>query len=382
MTEGWHAQQCEPPREGIVAPTHHHAVPPELRAVCHQLPEPASTRACAEPEDAVQASSPQHAANVRREERGANATELTVSTSPNIQVACTETTRSSEVVAPDVICELGGAPLQGERIVGSSSGTNLADHQGLSAVDPSVPDATSHRKVEDVGHTTSCPLEAATSEILQLLSDGRLPLAQAQVVERELSEFITDATQESVALPPALNANQRRAIKARIEQNTGFTCESFGFGGERSLHIFRESQRPPLSGIAFAFAQARTGDVPSTGCDTTLSLQGSSSVSEITCAPDVGGRVPFLHTGGSLESLRTEFHSQQQQQEQLEQEQQQEEQQLSSQNMPEVMPPTVPQLVQALSQRAPAVAPDTAFKAGRALERGQLFVHRQALAAV
>lgn len=53
-----------------------------------------------------------------------------------------------------------------------------------------------------------------------------------------ISEFIADSAHPSLELPQ-LTTGQRKSIKALIGQHPELRCESFGFGHERRLHLFK-----------------------------------------------------------------------------------------------------------------------------------------------
>jgi len=55
-----------------------------------------------------------------------------------------------------------------------------------------------------------------------------------------VASFMHDSASNSLELPLGLHAEQRRRLKAMVEQHAGLRCESFGFGAERRMHIFKE----------------------------------------------------------------------------------------------------------------------------------------------
>eukprot|EP00929_Paragymnodinium_shiwhaense_P008868 TRINITY_DN112840_c0_g1_i1.p1 TRINITY_DN112840_c0_g1~~TRINITY_DN112840_c0_g1_i1.p1 ORF type:complete len:518 (-),score=65.82 TRINITY_DN112840_c0_g1_i1:103-1656(-) len=63
-----------------------------------------------------------------------------------------------------------------------------------------------------------------------------------------ITAFAADLSCTSLELPPALSAEQRRRAKELAESHPGLRCESFGFGVERRLHLFKnvpaEAERP------------------------------------------------------------------------------------------------------------------------------------------
>jgi len=58
-------------------------------------------------------------------------------------------------------------------------------------------------------------------------------------LEAAVLAFAVDAACASLELPPALCAKQRKRAKDLAGQHHGLRCESFGFGPERRLHLFK-----------------------------------------------------------------------------------------------------------------------------------------------
>lgn len=66
-------------------------------------------------------------------------------------------------------------------------------------------------------------------------------------VESAILELMSDPTQVSLELPCLLNASQRKHAKKVAEQYPELKCESFGFGQDRQMHVFKQ---PQLSDVA------------------------------------------------------------------------------------------------------------------------------------
>lgn len=58
-----------------------------------------------------------------------------------------------------------------------------------------------------------------------------------------ISEFLTESARTSLELPQ-LSTGQRKNMKALIGQHPELRCESFGFGQERRLHLFKIGFHP------------------------------------------------------------------------------------------------------------------------------------------
>lgn len=58
-------------------------------------------------------------------------------------------------------------------------------------------------------------------------------------LEAEISTLLADSSRSSFALPRELNAEQRKHAKKTVEQYPDLKCESFGFGKDRKMHLFK-----------------------------------------------------------------------------------------------------------------------------------------------
>lgn len=61
-------------------------------------------------------------------------------------------------------------------------------------------------------------------------------------VETALAEFLRDAEKTSLQLPH-MTTGQRKATKKLLEEFPELRCESFGFGADRQLHIFKKGAK-------------------------------------------------------------------------------------------------------------------------------------------
>mmetsp|Transcript_33851 Transcript_33851/g.79125 ORF Transcript_33851/g.79125 Transcript_33851/m.79125 type:complete len:598 (-) Transcript_33851:102-1895(-) len=62
-------------------------------------------------------------------------------------------------------------------------------------------------------------------------------------VEVAIRSFVADASCTTLELPASLTVEQRRRAKKCAEQHPEVRCESFGFGSERRLHLFKEPSK-------------------------------------------------------------------------------------------------------------------------------------------
>jgi len=73
------------------------------------------------------------------------------------------------------------------------------------------------------------------------------PAADARAFDlaAAIAAFAGDASRQSLELPLGLSAAERKRAKALVDGHTGLKCESFGFGAERRMHVFKECTDPP-----------------------------------------------------------------------------------------------------------------------------------------
>lgn len=62
--------------------------------------------------------------------------------------------------------------------------------------------------------------------------------------ERVVVEFLNDIARTSLALPPQLTADQRRHVRRLAELQPGVRSESYGFGAERQVYLFKGCNNP------------------------------------------------------------------------------------------------------------------------------------------
>lgn len=59
-------------------------------------------------------------------------------------------------------------------------------------------------------------------------------------LEATIAEFVRDETRTSLELPRSLSADQRKVARRLADQHPELKCESYGFGTERQLHLFKK----------------------------------------------------------------------------------------------------------------------------------------------
>lgn len=65
-------------------------------------------------------------------------------------------------------------------------------------------------------------------------------------VASTIAEFVADPTRTSFEFPHA-TTGRRKQTKMLVQQYPQLRCESYGFGSERQLHLFKEEERIPVA---------------------------------------------------------------------------------------------------------------------------------------
>lgn len=60
-------------------------------------------------------------------------------------------------------------------------------------------------------------------------------------VAAAVAAFVNNDAVTSLELPRSLSKDQRKQAKTLADQHKGLKCESFGFGGDRQLHLFKQA---------------------------------------------------------------------------------------------------------------------------------------------
>jgi hypothetical protein len=95
-----------------------------------------------------------------------------------------------------------------------------------------------------------------------------------------IAEFVADAERSTMVLPQ-MTTGQRKQTKKILESYPELTCESYGFGQERKLHLFKAAGEPPSTASVpdtcveheLAGAGSLPTSVPSPRSSTTNTLQ-------------------------------------------------------------------------------------------------------------
>mmetsp|Transcript_68811 Transcript_68811/g.128414 ORF Transcript_68811/g.128414 Transcript_68811/m.128414 type:complete len:413 (+) Transcript_68811:119-1357(+) len=61
-------------------------------------------------------------------------------------------------------------------------------------------------------------------------------------LEATILRFLSDEAATTLELPRTLTAEQRKQTRRLADQHPGVKCESFGFGAERQLHLFKQGE--------------------------------------------------------------------------------------------------------------------------------------------
>lgn len=182
----------------------------------------------------------------------------------------------SPVRSPGRPCEasvappLAQPPLRARQFLASQSGTVVAEQAAVAA---QPEDAAPAGKCQRPAEAVFQGAERSSSQVAPAGDVQAFDLAAA------ISEFARDASRKSLELPLGLSAEQRKRAKALVEQHTGLKCESFGFGAERRMHVFREAAaqedklEPPSDvgqpdneeNVEFTFGAADNLEIPKVG---------------------------------------------------------------------------------------------------------------------
>jgi len=104
-------------------------------------------------------------------------------------------------------------------------------------------------------------------------------------VEAMIAEFLRDNTRSSFELPRSLSTQQRKQARRLADQHPGLKCESFGFGAERQLHLFKkDAGRSSASGDIGTIGQDR----PATAGQEKSSVRVKNTFIDDWVAPEGG----------------------------------------------------------------------------------------------
>lgn len=118
-----------------------------------------------------------------------------------------------------------------------------------------------------------------------------------------IAKFSSDASQTSLQMPH-MTTGQRKNVKKLLEAYPELQCESYGFGAERCLHLFKESH---AGARAKTQSSASPLTISSSGIKTTSAEHVVPSVSE-QVADSVGESMPVSGCKlASVTDVRTEF---------------------------------------------------------------------------
>jgi hypothetical protein len=102
--------------------------------------------------------------------------------------------------------------------------------------------------------------------------------------ESAIAEFLADAGRSSLELPSLLTADQRKRAKKLADQHKELRCESYGFGAERQLHLFKRPAETKTLGHATHASEVSTPakaagnvSVKNTFIDDWIALEGDQA---------------------------------------------------------------------------------------------------------
>lgn len=126
-------------------------------------------------------------------------------------------------------------------------------------------------------------------------------------VASTIFEFLGDSARTSLKLPH-MTTGQRRSVKKLVQQHPELRCESYGFGEERQLYLFKagaaeatqlESDHSSLTLASLAKMSTQKPRSASPDCSTTASSEASNESSPLIVTPAmqevVQVRNTFIH---------------------------------------------------------------------------------------
>lgn len=105
-------------------------------------------------------------------------------------------------------------------------------------------------------------------------------------LETTVSQFLADESRSSLALPQNLSADQQKHARRLSDQHPGLKCESYGFGKENQLLLFKGSGKPVPSGGVIGQERADGAQgvrVKNTFIDDWVATEGTNGVEQPHC---------------------------------------------------------------------------------------------------
>lgn len=124
-----------------------------------------------------------------------------------------------------------------------------------------------------------CGLRLQLDSALATATCAPAPLTQHRAaessivdIEAAIEAFAKDTSREALELPTGLSAERRRTAKAFVDRQSGLTCESFGFGAERRVHVFRKkpSRHSKTANLGTTTSAAAIADFEAGECNKDL----------------------------------------------------------------------------------------------------------------
>jgi len=130
---------------------------------------------------------------------------------------------------------------------------------------------------------------------------GSIDVPSSFDVEDTILGFLANSGQSSLELPSWLSAEQRKKAKQIASCNPDLRCESYGFGAERQLHVFKASkpatkapEQPPVVESTNASGSPQSGSSPASTCR------------EMPATGDLQVRNTFIHFSAGVQDSAEE----------------------------------------------------------------------------
>jgi len=118
-------------------------------------------------------------------------------------------------------------------------------------------------------------------------------------VAAAIAEFIAEPSQTTLELP-RMTTGQRKATKKLVEEHAELRCESYGFGSERQLHLFKETAATVPKGLNLT---APPVSIKNTFIDDCVALDSDSGASpQCSTRASSAGSPRSLEVGSSSDT--------------------------------------------------------------------------------
>lgn len=116
----------------------------------------------------------------------------------------------------------------------------------------------------------------------------------AEGVAAAIFEFLADPVSTSIKLPK-MTAGQRKSMKKLIQEHPEIRCESYGFGDDRQMHLFKAAEQESMQTLTPASLAKMEGQHASPDCSSNSTAAPSEASSEHNQEVSFPTRNTFIH---------------------------------------------------------------------------------------